>query len=149
MKIGVENKGASPMYVAGVMIPGGETRHFDEAELPPELRPGAQPADELPPPDPLGEILQRSVRDILAGLDALSDDDIDALIDREEATKQPRKTLLAGLAEAQLLRAAARMDPASQGEGGDGEGGDTGTGEPGAEEGAAGKGADNPGGEGA
>ena len=30
MMIGVENKGASPMYVAGVMIPAGETRGYGE-----------------------------------------------------------------------------------------------------------------------
>lgn len=114
--IGVENRGASPMYVAGVMIPAGETRHFEDAELPPEHRPAA--GGEVVPPapaDPLAVILAGSVREIVAGADALSDAEIDALIEREEQAARPRKTLLTELAEVQLERAGARTDGSTEG----------------------------------
>lgn len=113
--IGVENKSASPMYVAGVMIPAGETRHFEDAALPPEYR--AAPAGEVVPPapaDPLAVILAGSVREIVAGADALSDAEIDALIEREEQAAKPRKTLLAELAEVQLERASKRAEPGAE-----------------------------------
>ncbi len=114
--IGVENKGASPMYVAGVMIPAGETRHFEDAELPPEFRPAV--AGEVVPPapaHPLAVLLAGSVREIVAGVDALSDAEIDALIELEEQSERPRKTLLAELAEVQLERAGARTDGSTEG----------------------------------
>ena len=37
MKIGVENRTDSPMYVGGMMIPAGETRHFEPEALPAEI----------------------------------------------------------------------------------------------------------------
>jgi len=116
MMIGVENKGASPMYVAGVMIPAGETRHFEDAALPPEFRPAV--AGEVVPPapaHPLAVLLAGSVREIVAGVDALSDAEIDALIELEEQSERPRKTLLAELAEVQLERAGARTDGGAEG----------------------------------
>ena len=113
--ISVENKGASAMYVAGVMIPAGETRHFQDDELPPEYRPA--PAGEVVPPapaDPLAVILAGSVREIVAGADALSDAEIDALIEREEQAARPRKTLLTELTEVQLERASKRTEPGAE-----------------------------------
>lgn len=113
--IGVENKSASPMYVAGVMIPAGETRHFEDAALPPEYR--AAPAGGVVPPapaDPLAVILAGSVREIVAGVDALSNAEIGALFMLEELAAKPRKTLLAELAEVQLERASKRAEPGAE-----------------------------------
>lgn len=114
MKIGVENLTASPMYVAGVMIPAGETRHFDEDEVPAEMRPAPAVAAAPEVEDPLAVILAGSVRDIVAGVDALSDAEIDALIEREEQAAKPRKTLLVELAEVQLERASKRAEPGAE-----------------------------------
>ena len=71
MKIGVENRTDSPMYVGGMMIPAGETRHFEPEALPAEYRP-APVVEDAPEagPDALAVILEGSVREVLAGVDA-------------------------------------------------------------------------------
>lgn len=116
MKVAVENTSASPMYVAGVMIPAGETRHFDQGELPPELHPQAATAPaEATPADLLAELLKFSVAEIVARIDAFDDAVLAELIEREEAAAKPRKSLLSALVEAQLQRAANRAEPGQAG----------------------------------
>lgn len=113
MKIGVENKGASPMYVAGVMIPAGETRHFDEHEVPPELRPApvVEKVEPLTVNDELAAILAGKVGEILAGLEALSNDEVAALLQREQEAAKPRRTLVEGLQAALIVRASEKVEP--------------------------------------
>lgn len=125
MKISVENKGASAMYVAGVMIPAGETRHFDEHELPPELRPAPEAeAGQEEDEDELAGILAGKVGEILAGLAVLSAEEVTALLAREEAAAKPRKTLVEGLQAALMERANFTVEPKADGgeAGGGGEG---------------------------
>lgn len=117
--IGIENKTESPMYLAGTMIPAGETRHFEAESLPAEYRegePGPQSgaAPDVVPPDDVAALLAGSVRDVVAGAAALSDADVDRLIELEEAAAKPRKSLLTALAEMQLARAALRTDPGAE-----------------------------------
>lgn len=116
-KIPVTNDTKMPIYVAGLMIPAGETRHFDLDQVPPHLRP--QPAAPAPaaPADPLAELLKRKVVDVVSAIPALSDDDLQRLGDLEQ-TGAARKTLLGALAEELLKRA----DSRAGGEGGQGSG---------------------------
>lgn len=119
MKIGVENRTDSPMYVGGMMIPAGETRHFEPEALPAEYRP-APVVEEAPEagPDALAVILEGSVREVLAGVEALRDAEVDRLIALEEQAAKPRKSLLAELAEVQLARASLRAEPGAEGDAG-------------------------------
>lgn len=107
-KIPVHNPGAMPMYVAGLMIPPDETRHFDADLVPLHLRPAAaEPEAEAPAPDPLAVLLAHSVKDLKAMLPELDDATLDALGSAEQAAETPRSTLLGAIAEEQLTRAEA------------------------------------------
>lgn len=114
MKIPIENKGKSPIYVAGVMIPDGETRHFDIEQLPPEYRPQQEAAIAPVPPlvSPLEEILRAPVKTVLAGVDALTLEELQALIALEQAAEKPRSTLVSAL-QAEVLE---RIGKAQEGD---------------------------------
>lgn len=109
MRIPVTNNTQMPIYVGAYMIPPGETRDFDESQVPAHLRPAPPaPEPEAPPAeDPLAAIREQSVADIVELLPALSDDELARLGDLEQIQANPRKTLLAALAEEQLKRAEA------------------------------------------
>ena len=115
-KVPVTNNTKMAIYVAGAMIPPGETRHFDFNQVPPEFRPAPQvePEDETQF-DPLAELIAHNVKDITAALPELSDEDLERLGDLEQAKGETaRKSLLSAIAEAQLTRAEAK---ASEGQG--------------------------------
>ncbi len=121
MKIPVNNDTAMPIYVAGQMIPPGETRHFDPDQVPPHLRPKAPEPEPEAPSDSLAELLDHSVKDIVAQIPALSDADLERLGDLEQAKGgEARKTLLGAIAEAQLDRADAKTGAGGAGNEGDG-----------------------------
>lgn len=111
MKIPVHNQGAMPIYVGTAMVLPGETRHFDEQDVPSHLRP--QPAEAEPAPDesqydPLAELLAGSIKDITAAFGDLSDEDLVHIEELEAAAESPRKGLMAAIAEEKLKRAAAK-----------------------------------------
>jgi len=121
-KIPVHNNGAMPIYVAGQMIPAGETRHFDADMVPPEFRPAPAEAAEQPEPeDPLLKLFGEKLSVLLPILKDLSDAELDRLGELEQAKGEgARKTLLAAIAEETLRRA----DAATAGQtGGEGEAG--------------------------
>lgn len=107
-KIPVSNPTAMPIWVAGQMIPPGETRHFDAHHVPAEHRaaPAAPPPAEAPPPDPLEIIRAGSVKDIAAGLATLADDELQRLDALEQGSDKPRKGVLEAIAAERLRRAA-------------------------------------------
>lgn len=119
MKIPVHNPGAAPIYVMGQMVPAGETRHFEEHEVPPELRPGAPEPEPEPPVDPIAEILKGPVKGILAGVEGLDGDTLKALLAAEEAAQAPRKTLVEGLSAEILRRNVAALDAGAGEDGAD------------------------------
>lgn len=104
-KIPVTNTSAMPIYVAGQMIPAGETRHFDADQVPPHLRPAAPEPEEEAPVDPVAQILGHSVSAIKDMLPSLSDTELEALGAAEQLADKPRTTLLGAIAEEQLARA--------------------------------------------
>lgn len=96
------------MYVHGLMIAAGETRHIDEQFLPSYLRPApAARAPEPAPADPLAELRAQPVKKIAGQLDGLSSEQIEALRAAEASAETPRQTLLAAIDEELLERATA------------------------------------------
>ncbi len=105
-KVPVTNNNKMPIYVAGQMIPAGETRHFNADQVPLHLRPAApEPVAEEPEIDPIAELLAHSVKDLKELLPTFSDEELDALGTAEQLAESPRTTLLGAIAEEQLTRA--------------------------------------------
>ena len=107
-KIPVTNNGKMNIWVGGQMIPPGETRHFEAHHVPPEYRPApaAAPAEPEDPSDPLEILRAGNVKEITAGVPALSLEDLDRLEALENAAEVPRKGVLAAIAADRLRRAA-------------------------------------------
>lgn len=108
-RIAIENTGDGPVWVGGAMIPAGETRHFDVAELPPDYA-QASAAPVVAAPDPLAELLAGNVASVVAALTGLSDADLAQLWALEAATERPRKGVLEAVAAEDLRRATARVE---------------------------------------
>ena len=118
MRVPIENNGQMPIYVGGVMIPPGETRHFEDDMLPPEFRAPAEVQAEPESLDPLLAVLEGTVAQIKHGLPDLSDEELDRL-EMLEAEGKARKTLIEAIAEERLRRAEAKVTPPAGGEGGE------------------------------
>ena len=105
MKIPVTNHGKTHLAVGSTLIPPGETRHFEEQDVPHYLRPNApaeKPAD--PPVDPLAEILNGNVASVVAALNGMLFTDIERLGELEQQG-QARKGVLGPIADRLLQRA--------------------------------------------
>lgn len=122
MKVAVHNGGKSPMYVAGRMIPPGETEHIEAAQLPPELQGDAAGAgarqDEIDAladaaADPLAELQANSSKIVIAALPDLDVVKLQRLAALEEASDKPRKTVLEAIAAAHLEIEAAMVGGAA------------------------------------
>jgi hypothetical protein len=109
-RIAIENKGQMPMYVAGQMIPGGETRHFDKTMVPREYWPKEEEPAEEPAVDALAELLEHNVQTVVAALATLSREDLEKLGEMEQAGAA-RKGVLGPIAEKLLADATAPADP--------------------------------------
>lgn len=114
-RIPITNHGASMMYVGAVMIPAGETRVFEEGQLPPHLRsPKAPAAEPAPEPDDRLEILELSVANFTrhlgerdeTGAPYASDEDL-VFFREAEAEGRDRKGIIEALDQETLARAAA------------------------------------------
>lgn len=118
MRVPIENNGQMPIYVGGVMIPPGETRHFEDDMLPPEFRAPAEVQEEPEALDPLLAVRNGTVDHIKLGLPDLNDEELDRL-EMLEAEGKARKTLIEAIAEERLRRAEAKVTPPAGGEGGE------------------------------
>ncbi len=121
-KIPVKNNGKNPLPVAGAMILPGETRHFEEQEVPPHLRPSAAgPEKTDPPADPVLALLdiKGGVKNIIPKLSELSDDNL-ARLKQAEQDGKTRDGLTKAIAVEELKRA----DAKAAGDEGDNTGGD-------------------------
>ncbi|SFW39528.1 hypothetical protein [Nitrosovibrio sp. Nv17] len=109
MRVPVHNSGKLPIYVGACIVLPGETRHFDERDVPAQfLPPPPEPEsieNSVPSPDPLAELLQGKVPEIVAALPALSQADLDQLGQLEQLSAAPRKGVLSAVAEEILKRA--------------------------------------------
>ncbi len=112
-RINVTNPTGMPIYVGSVMIPAGETRQFEENDVPLHLRPKAAapaPQPKAPPPDPLAELAAKSAKDVIAALPELAPEQLTALEKLENERKDgdkpaPRKTVLEAIGAEILKRA--------------------------------------------
>lgn len=126
-RIPVTNNTAMPIYVGAAMIPAGETRIFNEDEVPPHLRsqpePAAAPAPAVDPAEAAKKAAEEAEAALLAGIVAgnakgaiealgkLTDEQLARLekLEQERAIDgQPaaRKTVLEAISEEMLKRAA-------------------------------------------
>lgn len=114
-RIPITNPGPGSMWVAGQMIPSGETRHFPLHHVPPEHRPVAKPAASLADDAEaaqaaqaarLAEILSGTVATVSEQLADLDAEDLAALAVAEEAGAN-RKGVLEAIDAERLRRAAA------------------------------------------
>ena len=97
----IENPGDSPIYVMGRMI---GPKCSETVDVPPDADDEAPLVIEAEPVNPLAELLERPVKDVLPALDAMSDEDLSALEVLESAGKA-RKGVLEAVLELKLLRA--------------------------------------------
>lgn len=123
-RIPVHNPGDAPMWVAGAMIPPGETRHFLAQDLPVDFGAPVEDAPAAPPEaDPLEAILAGKVADVVAALPGLTDAELLRLYQIESASEKPRKGVLEAAAAEELARAQREVEGGeggTQGAGGEG-----------------------------
>lgn len=105
------NNSDKAMYVAGVLIPPGETRLVDTLQIltPEALAAPNTPAEQSPPASVL-DILDGSVKDVADALQGVSDDDLETL-DQAEQNGKTRKGVLEAIAAERLRRAQANEQP--------------------------------------
>lgn len=105
-RIPVHNNTAMPMYVGSEMVPPGETRHFEESQVPLHLRPAkAEPVAEVIVEDPIQALSEKPAKDIIAAIPGLGVEQLEKLGDIEQLREKPRSTVLAAISEALLTRA--------------------------------------------
>lgn len=105
-KIPVHNPSMMPMYVGSTMILPGETRHFDEQDVPHHLRPQKEEQAAAPViDDPFAELLKGTVKDVVVALAGMTTADIEQLGELEQQGQQ-RKGILSAIAELLMNRAA-------------------------------------------
>lgn len=93
------------LHVGGVVIPPGDTRLVDEHAVPKALQAPKTPAVQEPEPNPMAELAEQKVDDIVAALPELDDEQLAELLDLEQAADKPRKGVLEPITELQLERA--------------------------------------------
>jgi hypothetical protein len=105
--IPVTNNTKMPIYVGAAMVPAGETRLFHEHEVPVHLRPAPEvAAPEAPKADPVVELAKLPAKEIIAGLDALTNEQLDQLAAIEQVKgDKARSTVLNHISELVLKRA--------------------------------------------
>ena len=107
MSRAITNNTKSPIYEGNRMIMPGDTQVFPDLPAPPA--PAAAAVD-----DDIAAIQKFSVKDIVHGLPALPDADLDRLEALENASATPRKSLFEALAHERLARANAKQDTGDQ-----------------------------------
>ncbi len=109
-RVTVHNPTGMPIFVGSTMIPAGDSRDFDEQNVPEHLLPPAPAPAEAPPEAAAGEIglaamAKRPAKELLEMLPAMRAEHLAELEAIENAGAQ-RKTLLAAIAERRLALAA-------------------------------------------
>lgn len=125
MDIPIKNKGKNPLSVGTLLVMPGETRIIPAQLVPKHLHPAAivAAAESLPPLDPVLELLDLSVKNVVAALQGVSEEDLDTLEAAEHAGKT-RKTLMEAFTVERLRRAQLQSEELNP-ETGDGDDTDT------------------------
>ncbi len=106
MKVPVHNASKSPMYIAGRMVAPGETRHFEENEVPHKYRPqAAAEVVDAPAGDAIDQLLAKPLAEILEAVKTMSKEEVNALGEREHAKGDAAdKELIGRLSEVMLAK---------------------------------------------
>lgn len=122
MDIPIKNNGKNPLSVGTLLVMPGETRIIPAQLVPKHLHPAAvtAAAESLPPLDPVLELLDLSVKNIVAALQGLSEEDLDTLEAAEHAGKT-RKTLMEAFTVERLRRAQLQSEKQNPGTDDDGD----------------------------
>lgn len=108
-KIPYTNETDKYITVGTVTIPPGQTRDVEETLHPDYHAVQVEPVT-APPADLLAALLAGTVAAIVAALPGLTQADLAELVERENASEKPRKTLLDAIAEQQLAKAGESVD---------------------------------------
>lgn len=114
MRKAIENPTQMPIFVAGMMIPPGETRLIEDDMLPPEHRQEAPIPEPEAPKDRIAEIADMKVDLILPILPDMSSEEL-ARLQQLETEGKSRKTILEAIAAEVLKRAQLAADAAANG----------------------------------
>lgn len=108
MKVPVHNPNKHPIWVGGQMVPPGETRHFEELDLPAAYRPKPPEPEPLPaavtPEALVAELLDKTAKDVIEALAGLDDAMLGQAETAEKAGKA-RVTVLQAISAEILKRA--------------------------------------------
>lgn len=105
--IPIENRGASPLHIAGFVILPGETRILSEDLVPAHLRPKAQ-EEPVIVTDALLDFVARSVGEIVKAIPDMPEDFMNRLHGVESGGLKPRKGVLDAIVKEKLRRADVR-----------------------------------------
>ena len=108
----IENTTRESIFVGGKLIAPGDGRDIDISLLPPEHHDA--PVAELPPGAPdlaalVAELRAKPVKEIVAGLESLTQEGLELLTQAEKEAEKPRTSLLAALQAEALRRADVAM----------------------------------------
>lgn len=101
----ITNDTASPIYVAGRMIPPYDGRHFEDHELGLAKPEAPAPAAEPSLDEQLQELRKGPLKELLPHLAGLTFEAIERLAEIEATAETPRKTLLQAIDAEKLRRA--------------------------------------------
>lgn len=105
--IPIENRGASPLHIAGFVILPGETRILSEDLVPAHLRPKVQ-EEPVIVTDALLDFVARSVGEIVKAMPDLPEEFLTRLQSVEAGSLKPRKGVLDAIVKEKLRRADVR-----------------------------------------
>ena len=104
MTIPIENKGTSPLHVAGFVILPGETRLLSKALVPPHLHPKTE-SEPVVVTDALTDFAAMTVGKICDALPVMPEDFMDRLATLEAASPKPRAGVMQAITKEKLRRA--------------------------------------------
>lgn len=107
-RIPVTNNTAMPIYVGANMVPPGETRDFEDWQVPEHLKPAPaapEPVAEEAAPSSMEVLRAEPVDKILREFDEITDEQLDELEALEMADEKPRKSLIEAIDKLRLERA--------------------------------------------
>lgn len=110
MQVPYTNNTKNIQHVGNKTIMPGQTREVEESHIHAHFGKPAESAPQKETENILDTLLAGKVESVVAGLDALSSDDLDAVEKMEQDAKKPRRGVLNAIAELRLKRAAEEKD---------------------------------------
>ncbi len=108
-QLAITNDGKNNKYVGSICILPGETKILDESLIP-GRKVQVVERDPVEETDPMPELLQGKVADIVTALPTLEEDDFVRLARLEEESEKPRVSLMKAIAAEGIRRANERIE---------------------------------------